>query len=65
MQVTAYPVALNVRACIRSGLKNRILFQAHYAFSANSKLRAICQHPGRLKLLRARSTLLLITQSAT
>ena len=54
-----------VRVYIRSGLKNRILFQAHCAFSANSKLRAFCQRPGRLKLLRARSTLALITQSST
>ena len=30
-----------------------------------SKLRAICQRPGRLKLLRARSTLALIAQSST
>ena len=60
--VRAHAIA---RAYIRSGLKNKILFQAHFVCTANSKLHAICQRPGRLKLLRARSTLALITQSST
>lgn len=55
-----------VKAYIPGNLTNSISFEFLIATSHYPEFEcAVHQRPGRLKLLRARSTLLLITQSAT